>query len=1125
VEENMGIKLSVRLFGGFEVDLNGSPAIKFESDKVRALLSYLMVESYKSHRRDKLAGLFWPELPNRRARSNLSQALYNLRTVIDDQNADPNYLIISNETIQMNNASKHWLDVADFTYHMDEVDKHQHQSPTACDFCIRHLQKAISLYRGEFLAGFHIDGVQEFQEWYILARERFHILAFASMRKLVDAYADRGNLAKALEYAHWLSDLDPYDENTLQRLMKILILNGQRAAAITHYESFRQTLMDEFNLEPSSEIIDLYNSACAQSTSKISQENIHNLPVSLTPFVGRDAELDELQAFLENPNCRLLTILGPGGSGKTRLALETVGSQLGKFSHGIFWIPLNQVQSPEAIPASITKAINMPTQQKGELQEQLINYLRTKDILLVLDGFEHLVDSANLIAKILENAPNTKIVVTSQSQLNIKGERIFSLGSMNYPVEKISLNDIKTYDALNLYLTEAQRVCPDYVLTDLEIESIAHICHQVHGMPLGILLASTWMGSMTAAEIAEEIKLNLDFLSSDWVDVPIRQRSLRSTFEYSWNLLSQRQKEIFKCLSVFPSGFTRNAAEKVCGTTPHELRTLMGMSLLFHTTDGRYIIHALLHRFAFEKLNEPGQESKLAHMRFSAYFCQEVSRWGQDMKGKDQELAINSIDREHENARSAWVWAVRNHEKKYLDTALDGLCRYYELRIRYQEGESLCKSGIQSLKKATKISRETLLLQARLCIWASRFCRLLEKFDEANEFLEKVKLLLDQVKNPDSETVLIQAKFHFELGNLSVMADPETSALNYRRSLEIFQKIGEPWWIASVQLSIGLNGSVSGNLHLAETMLSDSQEIFDSLGDIRSLAKAKGGLCLTNARIGKINLALQQIQEITDLYQSIGDRANIAANHLSLGSVFVWTGQYIEAADQLLECYSTYQELGDSYNITFLHFLLGQCYLHLGQYEIAEENTQRALDLARDNNYSLWVSMSLLALGWNCVVQKDFNNAKSYFLEGLPGLQLTYNPHELSLSLAYLGYIESQLEETKLSWKHICRALKMGIEINNLITIYNVFLIVTTSFKKRGELTRAVELSAPVLRHPTFLNSQCIQDIFGDQINEIMDSLPAEEVAMAEERGLNHDPMKTATALLEEFCPIQNQIQ
>ena len=357
-------RLSLSLLGTYEITLDGAPVTGFESAKVRALLAYLAVGADRAHSRETLVGLLWSDWPERSARNNLRRALSNLRTAIGDRTAEPPFLSISRETIQFNLAGDHWLDVSAFRA-LAEMDQEE------------RLEEAVALYRGRFLEGFSVRDSAAYDDWSGLVREQLARQASMVLRRLVELCQGRGDLDRASEHARRWVDLAPWNEEAHRHLMRLLAQRGQRSAALAQYAACRRALARELDVEPSAETIALYERIRDGEIGAARQERgtRHNLPPQLTPFIGRRALLSEIRERLEDPACRLLTLVGPGGSGKTRLALK-VASDLAsdeaephpqgvRFPDSVYFVPMAHLSSADAIDLAIGQALRVPFSPAG----------------------------------------------------------------------------------------------------------------------------------------------------------------------------------------------------------------------------------------------------------------------------------------------------------------------------------------------------------------------------------------------------------------------------------------------------------------------------------------------------------------------------------------------------------------------------------------------------------------------------------------------------------------------------------------------------------------------------------------------------------------------------------------
>ena len=494
-------------------------------------------------------GLFWPEQNEEHARGSLSQAIYHLRGVLGDrpltgvlrletlaQNWEP-YLLVTPRDIQLNPKSDFATDVAAFLELVSDCKAHAHPQNTVCDDCLKRYQEASRLYRGDFLDGFFLPKSLGFEEWATVLREQLRLEAMEIFEHLVMAFKQQGELEQALGYARRMVALDELGETGIGHVMRLLALLGRRTEALDQYTSFRQALAIHLGAEPAMETKLLYQHIRSEETGT----EPGNYPASLTPIIGRKQELKELWGWLHDPGRRLICILGPGGCGKTRLALEAARRQRYHFRDGVYFVPLSALGVGSSLQGAIAERLGFTFRDFGDHKKQLLDYLRNKRVLLVLDSFETVVESAGLVAELLSASEGSKVLVTSRVRLNLSGEHIYPLMGMSIPPADIQ-EQVVNYSSVELFLDAARRVKPGYQPRDLD--GVARICRLVEGVPLSLLLASSWVGDYTPQEIAEQIERSLDFLAVEWADLPKRQRSLRATYEYSWDLLTLPSKRL-----------------------------------------------------------------------------------------------------------------------------------------------------------------------------------------------------------------------------------------------------------------------------------------------------------------------------------------------------------------------------------------------------------------------------------------------------------------------------------------------------------------------------------------------------------------------------------------------------
>jgi predicted ATPase/DNA-binding CsgD family transcriptional regulator len=418
----------------------------------------------------------------------------------------------------------------------------------------------------------------------------------------------------------------------------------------------------------------------------------HNLPAQTTEFIGREQELLTLSQFLRNLKVRLITILAPGGMGKSRLALELGARALGDFTNGVFFAPLAPLRDPEHIVNAIAESTGFQfMSDQREPKQQILDFLSNKNMLLILDNFEHLLEGASLVTDILKAAPDVQVIVTSREKLSLRGEKTYTVSGMEFP-DWETPEDALQYDAVKLFLQGAQLAATDFELVADDLKFLARICRLVEGMPLAIVLAAAWVEVLSFQEIADEISQSIDFLAAEMRDVPRRQWSIRAVFEPTWNRMNENEQAAFMRFSVFRGGATRKATQYVTGADLKTLQALVNKSLIERSTEhnpaGRYAMHELLRQYAETKLDESG-DADLTRNTHSEYYLNALAEREEDIKGRDQIGTLNDIESDFENVKAAWYWAVERKKTDLLDRAMDCLDLFCEYRSHSQEAIAL----------------------------------------------------------------------------------------------------------------------------------------------------------------------------------------------------------------------------------------------------------------------------------------------------------------------------------------------------------------------------------------------------------------------------------------------------
>lgn len=450
------------------------------------------------------------------------------------------------------------------------------------------------------------------------------------------------------------------------------------------------------------------------------------LPAPSGALVGRQHELDEVQQLLARADCRLLTLTGPGGVGKTRLALAaaqwvasaTHTHQPAGFANGVCYVALASVATLDSAAVAIASALGLELSGALEPKQQVLAYLRPKQLLLILDNLEQLAGGVELVAELLQACSRCKLLVTSRERLELAGEWVFELAGLAVPTvtgTPLPVSELNRYSAVALFVESARRVRANFALKGEDAAAVARICRLVAGLPLGIELAAAWVHLLSCQEIATEIERNLDFLTANRRDVPERQRSLRAAFDYSWQLLTAEEQRVLRQLAIFRGGFTRAASSAIVQATLPQLAALMSKSLLVRSEQGRYLLPDLIRQYAEEKLAEADAEAVAVRARHSAWYSEFISQRETELAGEQQLLAIAALSSEIDNIHVAWRYAIRSRDHRAIAQPLRSLWFFFTLRGTHHEAAALFGWAATELQQ----SGEDALLGrvTSLCSW------------------------------------------------------------------------------------------------------------------------------------------------------------------------------------------------------------------------------------------------------------------------------------------------------------------------------------------------------------------------------------------------------------------------
>jgi predicted ATPase/DNA-binding SARP family transcriptional activator len=684
------------LFGAPTIE-RGGVARALECERRTQLLVYLAIKRTWVGRAE-IAALLWPELDTKLAYTNLRKALHRLQTLPGGDRVE-------------SQGSALRFEARTDVHAFEEALREQ------------RVAEALALRRGDLLVGFDDDANDAWSGWLGFERDRLR----AAWRSAAQQYLSGDvNATGAIDHAARLLDDDPLDEAALRLYVEWLVRAGQAARARQAYNDFVTRLRDELGLEPGAELRALHDTLRGGPAATVATSSTS--PRSDDGFVGRAVEMRRIAALLADNECRLLCLTGPGGVGKTTLARHVLDELAPGYADGAVFVPLEDLSSPSEIGGRITQELAIALKGRTEPMEQVIEALRPRRMLMVLDNFEHLVDGARLLERLLSNCPGVKLLVTSRVRLALSKEWLLPIEGLPCPDEE-DRDRIEAFDAARLFVRAAHRVHPELVAA-AESSAIVDICQQVQGLPLALELAASWTRVLSCEDIAAELRQGTELLHAVDAARPARHSSMEVVFDHSWRLLSDVERRALARLSVFAGGFSAESARAVTGARLPVLGALADKSLLLKG-QARLHLHPLVQQLAAERLDgsQAGAEAAAMH---AAYFHRLLAQLKPAVASGDR-AALNRIEEEFENCRRAWNWSLEHGEADALARSSSTLLDYWDYRGRFEEGLALLRKAVEA-----PIAQADTALQALLLSRAAHLEYRLDRYGDAEAKARRV---------------------------------------------------------------------------------------------------------------------------------------------------------------------------------------------------------------------------------------------------------------------------------------------------------------------------------------------------------------------------------------------------
>ncbi|HET9588054.1 MAG TPA: tetratricopeptide repeat protein [Anaerolineales bacterium] len=887
----MNGRLEVRLLGKFDVRQAGKP-VAITSRPAQSLFAYLILSAGTFHRREKLAGLLWPDSFEETARNNLRHALWRVRKALKSASS-VSYLQANDLAIAFNTSTDYWLDAA-------ALEKLGEQASADETIAV------LSNYDGELLPGFY-------DEWIVLEREHLYSIFERHMARLLSLLQDEERWSDVLEWGERWIKLGQKPEPAYRALMCAHAARGDMSKVAATYDRCVKSLK-EFEIEPSEQTRALYEQLKSRKETlktgttglpaKVAGRPQTNVPVPLTSFVGRERELEEVKRLLSGT--RLLTLMGAGGIGKTRLANQAAAELSGSYTDGIWWVELAPLKDPVLVPQTMAQVLAVRESPSQSWIESLENSLREKQLLLVLDNCEHLIDAcAQLAHHLLSRCAHLKILATSREALGITGETVLQVPALSFPVlaHLSQLQNLRDFESVQLFVERAAAAQPDLALTQENAFAVTQICRRLDGIPLALELAAARVKILTLEEIARRLDDRFSLLIQGSRTALPRHQTLRATIDWSHELLSGPERILLRRLSVFAGGFTLEAAEAVVAEgeiARSQVIDLLGslinksLVILQAQSEGekgetRYGTLETIRAYAREKLEEAGEDSEI-RARHLEYFAAFAERAQKGIYGLEQAAWFRRLEQEVDNLRAALDWNPASflegnrsvQENPYV--IIRSLSLFWERGYRSEIIETLKKLLVRDEGNEPSAERARALDVGGFLLWS------LNRLPEARAFLEDSIQIAEKLED---DSIMVWPLMY--LGwTFWGMEEYDHARKCLERSLAIARSLGEEGK-GAVGVAIAYLGDIpyaEGDLPEARKLYEEAISLLRELQNPSMLTPSLRRLAYLEIREGKFAQASHLFRESLELNRQLSHQhgavaclAGLAAIHLAKRNV------------------------------------------------------------------------------------------------------------------------------------------------------------------------------------------------------------------------------------------------
>jgi predicted ATPase/DNA-binding SARP family transcriptional activator len=974
--------LIIRLFGPFEVQLDGVSLPPFRTRKAEWLLALLALRTGVQIERDWLAGTLWPDSPEAAARANLRSSLRDVRQAL------------GSEAGRLRSATTRTvgLDLTGARVDALEFDGAIARSAPSS------LERAVALYRGPLLEGcaeeWAFQERQVREQAYLVAREQLAARTLAAG----DPVAAECHLWSAVS-------VDPFRESAHRALMEVLDAAGNPAAALQVYRDLHDRLRRELHTVPDPATTGLaqrIRAAAARPTPAAPAggggpaavpplaARPNNLPAQPTPLIGREHERTTAGTLLRREEVRLLTLTGPGGTGKTRLGLQIAADLLDQFADGVYLVELAPIRAADLVASAVVQALGVREEKDRPPMASLKDYLREKNLLLLLDNFEHLLAAAPVVAELLAAAPRLKVLVTSRAVLHLRGEHEFPVPPLAVPDPKRlpPSEELSQYAAVALFIQRALAVRPGFRVTNENAPAVAEICHRLDGLPLAIELAAARIKLFSPQALLSRLDRRLSLLTGGAHDLPARQQTLRDAIAWSYGLLSEREQWLFRRLSIFAGGFTVEAVEAVCSAVGNgemlgleELAALVDQSLLRQEEAGRgeprFTMLETIREYAYERLRE-SDEAEILERQHGSYFLRLVEVAEPALRGAEGPFWLERLEEDHDNLRVAVSGAIERGDAELALRLTGALGPFWRMRSHWAEGWQ-CATQVLAIPGAAPRTP----VRARALVGAALQARMKGEQETVLALYGESLAIARECGDQAQSARVLEA-----LGDLAREGGRLAEAQPlYEESLALYRELDDRRGLAGLLMSMGLMGVEARDWEQARTLLEESRAKYQELGDAWGVAAPSVGLSTLAANQEKdLAKARRYAEECLAIYRRLGARDRMATALHQLAAIASSQGNDEEAAALLEESLRISRELRDQWRIARVLTAQGELALRQGDLESARAHYEEGLAVGRAQEDTGQIATALVRLGLVSCRQGNPGAAQANYAEALPRL-------------------------------------------------------------------------------------------------------------------------------------------